>query len=149
MKSLFEPEALEEVLNRLEKLSPETTPAWGSMDVAQMLKHLKTTLMVTTGEVTMHTPPWHKRVLFRLFKSTLYNDSPWKKNLPTARELKMTEPEDFETQMKELKATINTFLGISFPDGRRKHPVFGTFTKQQWGQSQYKHFDHHLRQFGV
>ncbi|WP_224489024.1 DUF1569 domain-containing protein [Robertkochia flava] len=149
MRSLFETDALEDILNRLEKLSPEAQPEWGSMSVAQMLKHLKTTLKVATGEVTLRTPPFYKKVLFRLFKSSLYNDTPWKKNLPTARKLKMTEPEDFEVQKKELKETITTFLNISFPDGKREHPVFGTFTKQQWGQSQYKHFDHHLRQFGV
>ncbi|RYG41811.1 MAG: DUF1569 domain-containing protein, partial [Chitinophagaceae bacterium] len=36
------------------------------------------------------------------------------------------------------------------PDGISKfpHPVFGHFTPQQWGQSMFKHLDHHLRQFG-
>ena len=29
------------------------------------------------------------------------------------------------------------------------HPVFGSFTPEQWGQMQYKHLDHHLRQFNV
>ncbi|NND11366.1 MAG: DUF1569 domain-containing protein, partial [Flavobacteriaceae bacterium] len=29
------------------------------------------------------------------------------------------------------------------------HPSFGYYTKDQWGKTQYKHLDHHLRQFGV
>ncbi|MFM6925379.1 MAG: hypothetical protein ACKOU7_07730 [Ferruginibacter sp.] len=27
--------------------------------------------------------------------------------------------------------------------------MFGSFTPEQWGQSMYKHLDHHLMQFGV
>ncbi len=29
------------------------------------------------------------------------------------------------------------------------HPVFGKFTKEQYGKMNYKHLDHHLTQFGV
>ena len=29
------------------------------------------------------------------------------------------------------------------------HPMFGKFTMEQWGKMEYKHLDHHLRQFGV
>ena len=31
----------------------------------------------------------------------------------------------------------------------KPHPGFGYFTKQQWGQMQYKHLGHHFRPFGV
>jgi hypothetical protein len=34
-------------------------------------------------------------------------------------------------------------------DEWKPQPGFGYFTKQQWGQMQYKHLDHHLRQFEV
>ena len=33
-------------------------------------------------------------------------------------------------------------------DGR-VHPFFGRLTGAEWGISQFKHLDHHLRQFGV
>ncbi|MGB5666410.1 MAG: DUF1569 domain-containing protein, partial [Maribacter sp.] len=29
------------------------------------------------------------------------------------------------------------------------HPLFGEFTVEQWGQMEFKHLDHHLKQFGV
>ncbi len=29
------------------------------------------------------------------------------------------------------------------------HPFFGSMTRSSWGVLGYKHFDHHLRQFGV
>ncbi|MCF6222561.1 MAG: hypothetical protein L3J34_02410 [Flavobacteriaceae bacterium] len=27
--------------------------------------------------------------------------------------------------------------------------MFGEFTAKQWGKMQYKHLDHHLKQFGL
>jgi hypothetical protein len=32
---------------------------------------------------------------------------------------------------------------------RHPHPFFGNYTPEQWGVFQWKHIDHHLRQFGV
>jgi hypothetical protein len=29
------------------------------------------------------------------------------------------------------------------------HPFFGLLSEAEWGESQYKHLDHHLCQFGV
>jgi hypothetical protein len=30
-----------------------------------------------------------------------------------------------------------------------KHPIFGKLTKEQWSKATWKHFDHHLKQFGA
>lgn len=34
-------------------------------------------------------------------------------------------------------------------ENRVPHPVFGDFTKDQWGIMQWKHLNHHFEQFGV
>ncbi|THD69907.1 DUF1569 domain-containing protein [Robertkochia marina] len=149
MKSLFEPGIKEEIISRMNSLSPGSQPQWGSMDVAQMLKHLKKTMKVATGETQLSQPPWYFKLMMPFYRSLLYNDKPWKQSLPTARELRMTDPENFENEQRELKETINTFLQLPFPDGKLKHPVFGWLSKEQWGKMQYKHLDHHFRQFGV
>lgn len=149
MKSLFESTAKQEILDRLDTLTAETQPQWGSMDAAQMLKHLNATMKIATGEVSIHPPAWHRRILFRLFRSALYNDRPWKKNLPTARELRVADTAAFTTEKDGLLDTMEKFLNLSFPNGKKTHPIFGTFTKAQWGKMQYKHLDHHLRQFGL
>ena len=44
---------------------------------------------------------------------------------------------------------IESFYNLKDRNEWNPHPMFGKFTKQQWGQMQYKHLDHHLRQFGV
>lgn len=149
MRSLFEAEAHQDILDRLHSLTPESTGKWGTMDVAQMLKHVNTTMKIATGEVTLARPPWYKKVMFGLFKSMLYNDRPWKQNLPTAPELKVASTEDFEQEKKALLESIGKFMALPFNGGKMNHPVFGDFTKEQWGKMQYKHLDHHLRQFGA
>ena len=149
MKSLFHPEVKQEILERMSKLSPESTPTWGSMEVAQMLKHVTTTIKVATGETPLSQPPWYFKIGLLFYKPLLYNDKPWKKNIPTARELRMRNPEDFNKEREELKASIDAFLALPFTNGKLKHPIFGWFTKDQWGKMQYKHLDHHFRQFRV
>ena len=39
MKSLFESETHQDILNRIEKLNENSTANWGKMNVGQMLKH--------------------------------------------------------------------------------------------------------------
>lgn len=149
MKSLFSTDVKEEILKRMGQLSPESQPAWGSMDVAQMLKHVKTTMKVASGETSLSPPPWYFKLAIPFYRSLLYNDKPWKQNIRTARELRMTKKEDFLLERQELSETIDDFLKLPFPGGKLKHPIFGWFTKEQWGKMQYKHLDHHFRQFGV
>ena len=83
------------------------------------------------------------------FKKSLYNDKPWRKNMPTAPQLKAKEDKDFETEHKLLKKLVSDFYAVRDREEWHPHPAFGTFTKEQWGQVQYKHLDHHLKQFGV
>lgn len=39
MKNIYNHLDTEEILNRIDKLSPNSQPQWGKMDVAQMLAH--------------------------------------------------------------------------------------------------------------
>src|SRR5690606_34536514 len=89
------------------------------------------------------------KLLMKSFKKNLYNDKLWKQNLPTAKGLKVTDERDFSREKAKLMALINDFHQQKDKKVWDPHPVFGTFTHEQWGQMQYKHLDHHLRQFGV
>ena len=83
-------------------------------------------------------------------KSQLYNDKPWKRNLPTAPMLLVRDEREFEKEKSNLLETVKKFYSAG-PTGITKHPhpMFGRFTPEQWGQSMFKHMDHHLSQFGV
>ncbi len=147
MKSLFDDAACEEILNRLDQLSPESQGQWGKMTVGQMAWHCQFPLKLAIDNRA--TSDKGNRLLRWFFKRSLYSDKPWRKNLPTAPKLKATEPKDFAEEFPPLRKLVTEFNALKTRETWNPHPMFGTFTRQQWGQMQYKHLDHHLRQFGV
>lgn len=149
MKSLFDNVVFDEVVLRINTLNTQTQRKWGKMDVAQMLAHCKEAFKVPLSDQKM--PRMFSGLLFGwMIKKKLYNDEHWKKNLPTAPEFIILDIRDFETEKQQLLELINLFH-TKGPDnvGNFPHPFFGTYTKEQWGKSMYKHLDHHLKQFAV
>src|SRR5438128_776049 len=122
MKSLFDKSVYEEVISRLDNLHSQSQRKWGKMEVAQMLAHCKAAFMVPLSE----------------------------QKLPTAPQFLVKDQRSFETEKQQLAGLIEDFY-TKGPDkvGNFPHPFFGTYTKEQWGKSMYKHLDHHLTQFGV
>ncbi len=149
MKSLFRSEVHHEILDRLNQLSPSSSAKWGKMDVSQMLTHCQFPLQVAIQELELKRPNVFKRLLFSAFKSSLYNDKPWKQSLPTAPSFIVTDSKEFETEKALLIEKIEQFHSQKDKTEWPPHPMFGKFTNAQWGQMQYKHLDHHLKQFGV
>jgi hypothetical protein len=149
MKNLFDKDVYAEIANRINALNPQTQRQWGKMNVAQMLAHSKEAFKVPLSEVKI--PRMFIGLLIGwVFKKKLYNDEPWKKNLPTAPNFIIKDERDFEKEKAELMDMINRFYnGGPEKVGLFPHPMFGSFTSEQWGQAMYKHLDHHLMQFGA
>lgn len=146
MKSLFDENAYQEIVQRLQSLSDNQTRQWGKMDVAQMLHHCQQPLNIALGRKKI------KKQFFplaSLFKKSLYIDKPWRKNLPTVSSFKVGEQKDFQTEKEKLLELTEVFHHKKEERKWAPHPVFGKFSPEQWGQMQYKHLDHHLRQFGA
>ena len=147
MKSLFDNETYFRTLARLHILEENSQKQWGKMSVGQMLHHCQGTFNIMLEKDDYGLKPNFLAKLF--FKKMLYNDTPYRKNLPTAKFLKEYDPKNFEIEKKKLLALLKEFNDNSEKEEWKPHPGFGYFTKQQWGQMQYKHLDHHLKQFGV
>jgi Protein of unknown function (DUF1569) len=149
MKNLFDAGAYNEITERMDKLAPQSQRQWGKMNVAQMLAHCKEAFKVPLSDKKM--PRMFLGLLIGwMIKAKLYNDSPWKRNLPTAPNFIIKDERDFEKEKKELTSLINQFYnGGPCNVGKFPHPMFGSFTPEQWGKSMYKHLDHHFQQFGV
>lgn len=149
MKNLFDNKTYSEITERLNSLRPETQRQWGKMNVAQMLAHCKEAFKVPLSDKKM--PRMLVGILIGwAFKKKLYNEDPWKKNLPTAPNFVIKDERDFEKEKQELAELIKQFQnGGPEKVGRFPHPMFGHLTHEQWGMSMYKHVDHHLMQFGV
>lgn len=147
MKSLFDQATFSEIQQRLNNLSEDSPRQWGKMSPGQMLHHCQGPFNIMLGKNDYGMKPnWFAQLLF---KKMLYNDKPFRKNLPTARFLKETEPRDFNASKDELVSLLNEFESKKEQTTWDPHPGFGKFTQQQWGQMQYKHLDHHLKQFNV
>ena len=147
MKSIFIPEVHEEITNRLDRLEENTKSNWGKMTVSQMLWHCQGPLNIMLEKTDYGLKPnWFAKLFF---KRLLYNDKPWGKGLPTAKFLKAKEAKDFNTEKVKLRELILETHTHRDKTEWTPHPGFGYFTAEQWGQLQFKHLDHHFRQFGV
>lgn len=149
MKSLFDKDTYDEIMNRINSLTPESQRGWGKMDVSQMLAHCKEAFKVPLNDIKMPRM-FMGRILGWMIKSKLYSEDPWKQNLPTAPNFLIKDQRVFDAEKKELTDLIDQFYTRGHGNvGRFPHPFFGNFTQEQWGKSMYKHLDHHLIQFGA
>lgn len=150
MKNVFDPNDVAEIISRIEKLTTETQPLWGKMNVSQMLGHCNVTYEMAFE--TIHPKPGSiKRFILKLLvKPGVVNEKPYPKNSPTAPQFKGMGERDFATEKGRLIAYINKTLelGADHFEGRESHS-FGPITSLEWNNSLYKHLDHHLQQFGV
>lgn len=146
VKNLFEPAVKQEIINRINKLTPESKPLWGKMNVGQMLAHCQMPIGVADGTHTLKRTLMG-RLIGPMIKSILHNDKPFKRNLPTDRSFIMTDPKDFEKEKQKLLAMVRNFSEANIVN--ETHTFFGKLTKEQWSKGTWKHLDHHLQQFGV
>lgn len=150
MPTLFDEGVHQEIIQRIEKLTYTTQPKWGKMNVSQMLKHVNMALKTATGEIEIQSPFFIK-LIAPLIKKEVLKNAPYKPGLPTAKEfLTHSTAANFEEEKAALLITLQKFVvaGERGVEGR-KHPAFGKLTPYEWGFSQWKHFNHHLSQFGV
>lgn len=146
VKNLFDPAVKQEVVNRINKLTPQTQRQWGKMDVAQMLAHCQMPLGVAIGRHKLKRNPFLS-LIGPFFKKQLFDERPFKRSLPTDKSFIMADPKNFEKEKQALISMINDFNEANMVD--EKHPFFGRLTKEQWSKGTWKHLDHHLTQFGV
>jgi hypothetical protein len=147
IKNLYDAAVKQEIIERINRLTPETPRQWGKMDVAQMLAHLQQPIEIALGKRTIKGS-FFMNLILPLFKKTLWDEKPWKKGLPTeATYITTGEAKDFHKEKAKLLDLISQFHEANVING--KHPVFGQMTKEQWSKSGWKHLDHHLKQFGV
>ena len=147
MKSIFEGDAIDEIKSRLTNLSKDSQRQWGQMTPGQMAHHCQKPLNIILEKTDYDLKPnW---VVNLFFKKAMYSDKPWRKNLPTAPGFKETEKRDLITEKQKLAKLIDELETQKEKEDWKPHPAFGKFTKEQYGKMQYKHLDHHFRQFNI
>jgi hypothetical protein len=116
------------------------------MTAAQMLKHNTIPL-----ELALKNPKPARGFTAKLFspliKAAVIGHKPFKKNGYTPKEFKVETPEEFDLQKGRLIELIKSFSPEKVSD--KNLPFFGPLSDIEWGESPFKHIDHHLTQFGV
>ena len=149
MKNLFQPDAVGEVISRIDKLQATAERQWGKMDAAQMLAHCSASLEMASGRMVCPRI-FIGRIIGPLFRPIYSNDKPFSKNSPTDVKLVVSDLRDFTREREQLKVRVRQFYeGGEAGCTKHPHPFFGALTPHEWGTGMYKHIDHHLRQFGA
>lgn len=138
------------LVGRIERLAADAEPAWGTMDVAQMLAHCAEVAEVAAGRKPLVGTPWLIRLMGGLIKRMVLSDRPFPRGGRTHPQYVMAEAADFDEQRRRL-LTVLQVLADGGPEAaaRVRHPLFGAMTAEEVGWMNYKHLDHHLTQFGV
>jgi Protein of unknown function (DUF1569) len=149
MQNIFTQIDNQEILDRIEKLNPNSERLWGKMSVSQMLEHCQKPLEVATGSLELKRS-FIGFLFGKIAKKVFLGNKPLSKNMPTDKSFIIKSDADFETQKSILVNYVIDFgqKGSSII-GIKTHPFFGEMTQVEWGILTYRHLDHHLIQFGV
>jgi hypothetical protein len=147
MKTLWNEETRLEILQRVGSVRDDALPKWGKMSAGAMLCHLSRSLSMCLGEL----PVAPKNLPLRYFplKQLIIYVFPFPKGAPTAPELLVKTPEPCGRGAAEIGRLLADFAACGKREVWPDHPAFGPLDAKAWGALTYKHFNHHLRQFGV
>ena len=149
MKSLFEQTNATAVIDRIQKLTPDSKPLWGTMTVAQMLKHANISLQNANGELKFERSEMGKKFA-EIAKPMILNDEPFGKGLPADENFIQKDDPDFLIEQSFLIESVKKFAEKGkASSANSEHPFFGELTCDEWDLLMWKHLDHHLRQFSV
>jgi hypothetical protein len=147
MGTLFDPRDRQRILERLDRLAEDARPRWGRFTAAEMICHVTTGVGQGLGEVELGSPGgplthWPLNWL-------LIHVVPFPRGAQAAPEMLARTPTSWLRDLAILRSMIERFgargPNAAWPASR----VFGRISGPSWGVLQYKHLDHHLRQFGL
>ncbi|MDO6436520.1 DUF1569 domain-containing protein [Cyclobacterium sp. 1_MG-2023] len=150
LPNIFSKDILENVIQRINNLQPETQPSWGKMNVSQMLAHCNVAYEMVYDN--KHAKPnfFMKAIMKTFVKKIVTGETPYKRNSQTAPAFIIKDSRNFKTEKTRLIDYLNKThqLGASSFD-KKESLSFGKLSVNEWNNMFYKHLDHHLTQFGV
>ena len=150
MQNIFDSNGAEELVNRVNALTPKSTPQWGKMSVDQMLAHCNVAFDMAYTDKYPKAGSLKKIMLKLLVKNAVVGPKPYPKNGRTAPEFIIEGSRDFNKEKQILVDYIKKTneLGASSFEGR-ENINFGALSSKEWNIMFSKHLDHHFNQFGV
>ena len=149
-KQLYDTDVQLEVTNRINQLTEESAPQWGSMSPAQMLAHCAEIMEVTNGEKPLSKTPLIARLFKGMIRGMVVGDKPYKKNTQTHPQYLQKDEKDLEIERERMLSVIDRFVELDEAKAAAVvSPVLGTMNREERGWAMYKHLDYHLGQFNV
>jgi hypothetical protein len=147
-KSLADPTHRSEIVRRLGSLGPDSRGRWGEMTVGRMVCHLGDVFEAQFAPATRVFPG---KLPFRAFpmKQLALYVVPFPRGVKVPRQLFKTEPGPLADDIGRVQRLTAEYPERAGRHGWPGHPYFGPLTAAEWGVFNYKHVDHHLRQFGA
>ncbi len=148
--NIFSKTVTDELIQRINQLTPTTKPQWGKMNVEQVLAHCNVTYEMVYENIHPKPNFFIRFILKAFVKKVVTGSAPYKRSSQTAPAFIIKDSRVFETEKKRLIDYLNKTqaLGENSFEGKASHS-FGVLTKDEWNTMFYKHLDHHLKQFGV
>jgi hypothetical protein len=147
-KNIFQPATKQELLDRISRLRADNQRRFGKMTAPEMVCHLKDSLDVATGVTTAKSKD--SAMANPLVRWLVLYVIPWPKGkAQTVPEMLVTRPGDWSSDLGRLQELLATAAARGSNASWGAHPAFGTMSGKLYARLIYKHFDHHLKQFGV
>ncbi len=150
LPNIFSKEVSDNLIKRINNLTPATQPKWGKMSIAQMLAHCNVTYEMIYENIHPKPNGFMRFILKTLIKNKVVSEVPYQQNSRTAPQFIIKETKDFEVEKQRLinYITKTQQSGENNFDNKESHS-FGRLNKTEWNNMLYKHLNHHLTQFGV
>ncbi|MCW3162340.1 DUF1569 domain-containing protein [Chryseobacterium oryctis] len=151
VKNLHNRVYFNEIIERISLLSENSQRKWGKMTVSQMLKHCDLILQIPLKRIEIPKINiffQYIGILTKIEIQIFNNGIPH--NMPTFQKVIVTFECDFEEAKQNLLKTLeqywDAYQNENLPE---KHNLFGKMNEKDWGILEYKHLNHHLKQFNV
>lgn len=144
-------ETLPEFRRRIDRLSPDLKPQFGSMSVVAMLRHMRNAIETALGETDL--PDVAKPVVGRLlYLFSCHVLTSWPRGRIKAPDWWVPPPEkEYDEERRLFLAALERFVDAHADSAKDvvHHPMFGPLRLHQWSRLNGIHLDHHLKQFAV
>jgi len=152
-RSIFDQQALDEILTRVHLLTAGTRGKWGKPSTQQMTRHLSEAGRMAFDEVNV---PDQSNVITRtlvkwLFLRNIKPPGREKGNIKTFPQVDIIalgiEVNSLDDELRSYEGVLRRIVATKNLSSR--HPLFGRMSRDDWGYLTYAHADYHLTQFNV
>ena len=148
MATIFDPGVRRELHPRIDALQHDRAPVWGHFTAPAMVAHVIAAFAAGLGELPVDAPrgpySWYPMNLL------VIHVLPWPRGKARSpHEFLATLPGPWTEDIAKLHDLVER-TGARGPAAEWPlSPAFGKLPGNSWGVLQYRHIDHHLRQFAA